>query len=240
LEDEAIGILFDTIKSDPSDLTLVNPVLETIVNLSSDDKVTGELCRVPDGISTILDYLLNKSTECQGYAAVIICNIARNPDLLYAISKRALPDLLELTKISDSFGQIQAAAALHYLAKQETNKVDMCACDNFSNLINLLSSDGEGARNASWALEQIVSNADCALKIVSKIGMPTLVKYLSSTNSDIKSAMVFVIYKALRADMNLKASIKEAGAMSPLQQIEKTSEKRIASFATYMLQVISK
>jgi len=36
-----------------------------------------------------------------------------------------------MTKTSDTFGQIQAAAALHYLAKQESNKMEMCSSENF-------------------------------------------------------------------------------------------------------------
>jgi len=57
---------------------------------------------------------------------------------------------------------------------------------------------------------------------------------------DVKNAVVFVLYKALRADINLKSSFKESGAIPALQKIEKTSEKRIASFVTYMLQVLNK
>jgi len=240
INDDVIPVLFEVLHKDKNEVEIIKPALEALVNLSSDDKCASEITRVSNGVNSIVEYLSNPSPECQGYAAVITCNIARNPDIIYTISKRALPLLLDLLKCSDTFCQIQAAAALHYLAQQESNKVDLCACENFSYLFHLLDTSDERARNASWALEQLVGNAECALTIVKKIGMPTLVKYLSSANTDVKNGIIFVIYKALRADMNLKASIKEAGAASALQNIEKTSEKRIASFASYMLQVINK
>jgi len=70
--------------------------------------------------------------------------------------------------------------------------------------------------------------------------MPNLVQFLSCPNEDVKNAILFVIYKALRADVNLRGSLKEAGAVAPLQTISKSTDKRISSFASYMLQVISK
>jgi len=238
--EDALPCLIEVLQENDSNLDLTKPALESLVNLSSDDRISSEITRVVNGVPTIVNFLGSPDMESQGYAAVIICNIARNPDLLYTISKRAITALLQLTKHSNVFGQTQAAAALHYLAQHESNKVEMCNSEDFLLLFGLLEENDERARNAGWTLEQLVSNAQCITTIVAKCGIPKLVKYLSSNNEDVKNALLFVIYKALRADINLRTDIKESGAASALQDIAQTGEKRTTSFANYILQVISK
>jgi len=209
--------------------------------IKSQNIIPIEITKVLDGVSKIVDFISNPDPEIQGYASVIICNIARNPDIVYTVGKRAITELLNLVKTSNEFGKTQAAAALHYLAQQESNKVEMCNAENFSNLYDLLENNNdEAARNASWTLEQLVANVQCATSIVNKYGMPKLVQHLSSSNEHVKNAVLFVIYKALRTDLNLRISIKEAGAAPALQQIAKADDKRMASFASYMLQVMNK
>jgi len=241
LEDEAVVPLIEFLQSkDAKNKELIKPVLETLVNISADDKIAVVITKVANGVSTIIDILSNSTLDCQGYAAVIICNIARSPDFIYTIPKRTISELLNLTKSSDEYCRTQAAAALHYLAKHDSNKLEICNSENFLNLIELLNNDDEAARNVSWTLEQLVMNANCVTIIISKCGIPKLVKYLSSPSNDVSGTIVFVIYKALRADMNLRVSIKEAGAVAPLQAISKVADKRIGQFVTYMLQVLSK
>jgi len=239
--DEATATLIEVLQNNPStEQDIIKPALEALVNLSADDRIPIEITKVTDGVSAIVDFLSNPNPEFQAYASVIICNIARNQDILYTIGKRAIAELLNMVKTSNEFGQTQAAAALHYMAQQDSNRVEMCNAENFLNLFDLLTKHDEAARNASWTLEQLVANAQCAMSIVNKYGMPELVKLLSSSNEHVKNAALFVIYKALRTDLNLRISIKDAGASPALQQIAKTDDKRSASFASYMLQVLSK
>jgi len=69
--------------------------------------------------------------------------------------------------------------------------------------------------------------------------IPNLYIFLGSSNPHVKHSILFVIYKALRADLNQRTAIGEAGAVPLLEEIAVAEDKRAASFASYMVQVIN-